>query len=63
MFEAFDVEGEGWLGYDGVSALVRRQLPDISSAELRSIMGHIHLLDKDGKQTASCRPVLGCISM
>lgn len=55
VFEAFDVEGEGWLGYDGVAALVRRQLPDISSAELRSIMGHIHLLDKDGAQTASCR--------
>lgn len=53
VFDTFDVEGEGWLGYEGMAALVRRQLPDITSAELRSIMGHIHLLDKDGRFTAA----------
>lgn len=54
MFETFDVEGEGSLGYEGVAALVRRQLPDIAPPELRSIMSHIHLLDKDGGCMPSC---------
>lgn len=48
MFAAFDTEGEGSLGYLGVASLVRRQLPTITEAELRVIMSHIHLLDKDG---------------
>ena len=52
VFEAFDTEGEGSLGYEGVAALVRRQLPDLTPAELRGIMSHVHLLDRDG---AACR--------
>jgi len=53
VFEAFDTEGEGSLGYEGVAALVRRQLPNLTAEELRGIMGHIHLLDKDGALLAS----------
>lgn len=56
VFAAFDTEGEGSLGYVGVAALVRRQLPTITEAELRVIMSHIHLLDKDGVPLAASSP-------
>ena len=55
VFAAFDTEGEGSLGYAGIAALVRRQLPNVTAAELRVIMSHMHLLDKDGDGRLTCQ--------